>query len=42
LIVAEPRKIVIESVLSTLANYSLHEPELVVLLEQVWKQLRKR
>jgi AcrR family transcriptional regulator len=41
LALAEPRKLVIESVLSTLAKYPLHEAELVILLEQVWKQLQK-
>lgn len=36
---ANPRKILIESALSTLANNNSHEPVLLVLLEQVWKQL---
>lgn len=33
-----PRKMIIESVLSTLANLPFHEPQLVILLEEVWKQ----
>jgi len=36
-----PRKIVIESVLSTLANHHSYEQNVVILLEQVWKQLQK-
>lgn len=37
-----PRKILIESVLSTLANNNnTYEPDLVILLEQVWKQFQK-
>lgn len=36
-----PRKALIESVLSTLANSDSHESELLILLEQVWKQLPK-
>lgn len=38
---AEPRKALIESVLTTLAHADLHESELLILLEQVWKQLPK-
>ena len=38
---ANPRKILIESALSTLANNNSHEPVLLVLLEQVWKHLQK-
>lgn len=36
-----PRKAVIESVLATLAHSDSHEAELLILLEQVWKQLPK-
>ncbi|MDN7243664.1 TetR/AcrR family transcriptional regulator [Planococcus sp. N028] len=36
-----PRKLICESVLSTLANSPLHENALVVLLEKVWKHLQK-
>lgn len=36
-----PRKAVIESVLASLANSDSHETELLILLEQVWKQLPK-
>ncbi|TWT13465.1 TetR/AcrR family transcriptional regulator [Planomicrobium sp. CPCC 101079] len=38
---SEPRKLVCESVLASLANYPAHEKTLVILLEQVWKQLQK-
>lgn len=37
----EPRKILIESVLGTLATNVPHETEIVVLLEQVWKKIAK-
>lgn len=37
----EPRKVLIESVLGTLANNVPHETEIVVLLEQVWKKIAK-
>lgn len=41
LIAPNPRKILIESVLSTLANNNnTYEPDLVILLEQVWKQFQ--
>ena len=42
LVAPSPRKILIESVLSTLANNNnTYEPDLVILLEQVWKQFQK-
>lgn len=37
----KPRKVLIESVLGTVANKSGHEAELLAMLEQVWKQLAK-
>ncbi|HSP21383.1 MAG TPA: TetR/AcrR family transcriptional regulator [Planococcus sp. (in: firmicutes)] len=37
----KPRKVLIESVLGTVANKSGHETALLALLEQVWKQLAK-
>ncbi|MGI2329522.1 TetR/AcrR family transcriptional regulator [Planococcus sp. YIM B11945] len=36
-----PRRILIESALSTITTHQIHEPKLLILLEQVWKQLQK-
>lgn len=38
---ASPRKALLESVLGTLSKNPEHESELLILLEQVWKQLQK-
>lgn len=38
---AHPRKALIESVLGTLANNMLHESEILLLLEKVWKKIAK-